>query len=243
MGQCTTHRSLCRRDQDHHSRKVSSSLHFPTDVPQLRSTAKRLIHRQTSESEMMWEVLSNEDPENQVRTTELLELTQRARRMWLRGTFNRPLTSSTASLSSHEAHSFCSARVKASRSSRVRLRIDTSTRRFWHDLDLECTHELLTRESSQRSDTSSQRSEPGDGNRSIRISKTSSDSSSPVSGNNSGTDSDLNRFCRISSSTTVRGLLETLVFASPQDHRFRRRHFVPVSTPSVNCCCAGQVQL
>ena len=34
---------------------------------------KWLILRQTSESEMMWEVWSNEDPENQVGTIELSE--------------------------------------------------------------------------------------------------------------------------------------------------------------------------
>ena len=56
--------------------------------------------------------------------------TQRSRRMWLRGTFNRSITSSTAALSSHEAHSFYFAAMKASRSSLVRFRIDTSTRRF-----------------------------------------------------------------------------------------------------------------
>ena len=83
--------SLWRQDRDHHPGKLSSDLHSPTDVPRSQSTATWLIHRQTSESEMMWEVWSNEDLGNQVRTTELLELspvatffhvnTQRARKM------------------------------------------------------------------------------------------------------------------------------------------------------------------
>ena len=99
---------------------------------------------------MMWEELSDKDPENQVRTTGLLELslfqrffrvsTQRARRM-----------------------SLC--------------HFHTPLQRLWHDLDLECTHELPTRgnlhnvsetrESSQCSETreSPQRSEPGDASR------------------------------------------------------------------------------
>ena len=79
---------------------------------------------QTLGAEMIWAVLSNAGPEIQVRTIELWDVptffhvsTQRARRMWLRGTFNRSFTFSTASLSNHEAHSFCFAAVKASRSS------------------------------------------------------------------------------------------------------------------------------
>ena len=49
--------------------------------------------------------------------------------MWLRETFQRIFTSSTASLSNREAHSLCIAAVKAFRFSRVRFRIDTCTRR------------------------------------------------------------------------------------------------------------------
>ena len=90
---------------------------------------KWLTIRQTSKSEMMWEVWSNEDPENQLRTSEHSELS-----LFQRSSMSTP-SEDVASrdfqpILDHEVHSFCTARLKASRSSRDKLRIDTSTRRF-----------------------------------------------------------------------------------------------------------------
>ena len=137
-------------------RRLSSDvfLHFPTSVPHRRSTAKSLIHRQTSGLEIVWEVWSNAGPEIQVRTIELLEPSQ----------FQRSSTSAPS------GHGGCGIVGLSNDSSPVPLLLCPTTKptpyvllqrrhldphgsgfawtlphvasAVWHDLGLECTHGL-----------------------------------------------------------------------------------------------------
>ena len=150
---------MCSRIGNH-SRKLSLDLHSPADVPHQQSIAKWLILRQTSKSEIMWEVLSNEDPETQVRTIELSELSLFQHSSMLTPGDVQPIFDQLHSFRPHEVHSFCFARL-ASRSSHMSFQnTGAETRK-----SSQCFEPAETRESSPCS-------EPGDVNKSITISKT-----------------------------------------------------------------------